>query len=290
MRKQDIKPGMKVEFGRPNGEKTLAEVVRINRKSIAIKTLEERGTRKTYPVGSKWRCPPSMIEPAPNAEPVHQKRQASTGYRDTGSRGNDKKEWRQRSRMSDSEREEQAKQDASEGAEKLTEGCTLKNPPTYIKSSRRYLDGHSLRKRGDEYDSQRKKLYRAENRCRRGEKFETFRDAERYFNKVLDSAWFQRRFDRPEVQLRRGRGKGSAFWWGSKNIRLSTQNHMCERILIHELVHALVPLPHAGHGRLFCAIYLDLVRHYMGEKAYEELLEGYRREGVKYHPRRTEKR
>ena len=299
MKMQDIEKGMKVEFGRPNGEKTLARVIKKNRKTVSIKTLEERGVKKISPAGSKWRCPPSMVRPAPDAEPVNKgnktDRSASTGYRDSGggsgldyNRG--KKGHNKRRYMSDAEREEQAKKDAREGAKMLKEGCTLKNPPTYIKSSRRYLDGHSLRKRGNEYDSQRQKLYDSERRCRKGESFDSFRDAQRYLNKVLESAWFQRRFDVPDIQLKRGRGRSSAYWWGSSNIRLSTANHMYERVLLHELVHTLVPLPHSGHGRLFCAIYLDLVRHYMGEEAYEELLEGYRREGVKYHPRRTEKR
>jgi hypothetical protein len=186
-------------------------------------------------------------------------------------------------------REATATKNAERSERRLKAACDLSNPPTYIKSSRRYLDGTTIRKRGDEYDGQRQKLYDAEDECTRGKEFKTFRQAERYLEKVLDSAWFNRRFNNPRVTLRPGRGRGIACY-SNGSIRLSTKNHMWERILLHELVHSLVPKPHSGHGRLFCAIYLDFVRHYMGEDAYDELLAGYRKQNVKYQPHRSEKR
>ena len=54
-----------VRFGRPNGEKTLARVVKVNRKTIYVTTLERRGNK---PAGTGWRVPPSMAEFASDAE------------------------------------------------------------------------------------------------------------------------------------------------------------------------------------------------------------------------------
>ena len=55
--------GDKVLFGRGNGEKTLAEVTKVNRASIKVKTLESRGTQRNYPVGTVWKVHPSLCQP-----------------------------------------------------------------------------------------------------------------------------------------------------------------------------------------------------------------------------------
>jgi hypothetical protein len=54
--------GDRVTFGRKNGEKTLGTVVKINRKSIGVKTLERRGNRRSG-VGRIWRVHPSLVSP-----------------------------------------------------------------------------------------------------------------------------------------------------------------------------------------------------------------------------------
>lgn len=60
----DFKVGMKVVFGRGNGEQTLGEVVKVNRAKLKIKQLESRGTMRSYPVGTIWTVPPSLCRPA----------------------------------------------------------------------------------------------------------------------------------------------------------------------------------------------------------------------------------
>ena len=47
-----------VRFGKPRGEKTLASVVRINGKTVTVRTLEHRNGR---PIGQEWRVPFSML-------------------------------------------------------------------------------------------------------------------------------------------------------------------------------------------------------------------------------------
>jgi len=59
-----MKAGDKVRFGRDNGEKTLGEVVKVNRSTVMVKQLESRGTMKAHPAGTVWRVRPSLCTPA----------------------------------------------------------------------------------------------------------------------------------------------------------------------------------------------------------------------------------
>lgn len=71
MNRNDATVGMKVYFGRANGEKTLGEIVKINSKNFKVKTLEGRGTQRSYRVGSVWTVPPALCTPADDGRPSH---------------------------------------------------------------------------------------------------------------------------------------------------------------------------------------------------------------------------
>jgi hypothetical protein len=63
--------GEKVYFGRSHGEQTLGEVVKINRASIKVRQLEQRGTMKAHKVGTIWKVAPALVHPAgPGAIPA----------------------------------------------------------------------------------------------------------------------------------------------------------------------------------------------------------------------------
>lgn len=55
--------GQEVIIGRGNGEKTRSKVIKVNRKSIKVKTLEKRGTKRIRPVGTEWRVDKSLATP-----------------------------------------------------------------------------------------------------------------------------------------------------------------------------------------------------------------------------------
>jgi hypothetical protein len=61
MLREHCKVGMKVMFGRPNGEKTLGEVVKTNPSKAKVKTLAARGVSD---VGTVWTVPYSLMTPA----------------------------------------------------------------------------------------------------------------------------------------------------------------------------------------------------------------------------------
>lgn len=59
-----LQVGMKVYFGRDDGEKTLGEIVKLNRVKAKVKTLETRGSGRGSGVGTIWGVPYTMITPA----------------------------------------------------------------------------------------------------------------------------------------------------------------------------------------------------------------------------------
>ena len=70
MLKENARIGMKVYFGRHNGEKTLGEIVKINPTKAKVKTLEQRGRSERHFVGQEWGVPYAMMEPADGATPA----------------------------------------------------------------------------------------------------------------------------------------------------------------------------------------------------------------------------
>ena len=60
----DFQVGDKVIFGRGNGEQTLGTVVKVNRVKLKVRQDESRGTMKSYPVGTIWTVPPSLLRKA----------------------------------------------------------------------------------------------------------------------------------------------------------------------------------------------------------------------------------
>ena len=68
MLRQECTIGMNVLFGRPNGEKTLGVIVKLNDKKAKVKTLEGRGVRNQ--AGVVWAVPYSLIYPSDGTQPA----------------------------------------------------------------------------------------------------------------------------------------------------------------------------------------------------------------------------
>jgi hypothetical protein len=63
-----FKVGDKVKFGRKFGEQTLGEVIKVNGRSVKVKTLAKRGALRSYPVGSVWNVAIGLVELVDSAE------------------------------------------------------------------------------------------------------------------------------------------------------------------------------------------------------------------------------
>lgn len=64
MFKEQCSVGMRVRFGRPQGEQTLGEVVKLNQNKAKVRTLEARGQQRIGFVGEIWVVPYGMLSPA----------------------------------------------------------------------------------------------------------------------------------------------------------------------------------------------------------------------------------
>jgi hypothetical protein len=76
----ELRIGDKVYFGRKHGEQTYGEIVKVNRVKVKVKQLDQRGTYRSYAVGTIWTVPLSLLTkadgtpvvtaPAPVAQPA----------------------------------------------------------------------------------------------------------------------------------------------------------------------------------------------------------------------------
>jgi hypothetical protein len=63
----EARVGMKVVFGRGNGEQTLGEIIKVNSAKAKVRTLESRGNGRGSSVGTVWSVPYSLMRPESQA-------------------------------------------------------------------------------------------------------------------------------------------------------------------------------------------------------------------------------
>lgn len=151
----------------------------------------------------------------------------------------------------------------------------------------RFLDGRSHTKCGRERDSRRQNLYDAQRDAQKSisiESFESLRETARFVGDILRRAWWQRRYQNTSVFLKPGYGARRGKAKGRHTILLPNPQRT-DLMVLHELIHHTVPAPHAGHGRLYCARFLEIIGWHYGEEAREALKSAYRKQNVKWHPR-----
>jgi hypothetical protein len=61
MKREDCQVGMHVYFGRDNGAKTFAVIMKLNRDTAKVRTLEKRGSGRGSAIGSIWNVAYSMM-------------------------------------------------------------------------------------------------------------------------------------------------------------------------------------------------------------------------------------
>ncbi len=123
-------------------------------------------------------------------------------------------------------------------------------------------------------DTQRARLYRAEDAVPRGRELATVDAMQGFVDAVVASVSWQRVPDAPRsIVVRDGRGRRGACaegCWHGAVLRIPRWAR-CERILLHELAHAATPNECAPHGPEFAGRYLALVRRFVSESLWEEL-------------------
>lgn len=144
-------------------------------------------------------------------------------------------------------------------------------------------------------DSQRSKLYRAENILTQPRYDCTDMSVsamEKYVLEVRTNPYLRRRYENELARSiyvgdGRARVKAAGDERGIYMPRWSREPY----IVLHELSHCIQWRRYgawrtAGHGWQFCAIYLDLVRFMMGRDAYEALKLSFRANRVRWTPKK----
>lgn len=145
-----------------------------------------------------------------------------------------------------------------------------------------------------ERDSQRAKVYAAERSAFHSfevaalskPEFKSLEDCRQFLHAVRRSAWYQRRYPGyPPIELRPGKGARNAFarseaWSDSITLPLWARQRW---VILHELSHVLQKdRSESAHGWQFCARYLELVYHELGEEAGDKLKAEFKSRGVKF--------
>lgn len=143
-------------------------------------------------------------------------------------------------------------------------------------------------------DSQRSKVYAAEQATfgwggdgRFGDKGLTIKECQAYINMVEASKWFQKHHGAGyRVTVYPGRNTGVSYGESVGYITLG-KSARAHWVLLHELSHNInnsengydsVP----GHGWQFAAIYLGLVRRFLGAEAHDALKAAFKARKVRF--------
>lgn len=136
-------------------------------------------------------------------------------------------------------------------------------------------------------DSQRLRVYKSEWSVNWGSpRYATVDEAQAYVDGLTRSAWFQARWGRRRIEVRFVNGQGGRG--GGSVIRLGVWARQ-QHVVLHELAHCLAPLA-SLHNAEFCATFLLLVRHEMGDDLHRALKAAYVERRVKHRARVVEVR
>jgi putative metallohydrolase (TIGR04338 family) len=139
-------------------------------------------------------------------------------------------------------------------------------------------------------DSQRQKLYDAEDVLARSPDYQTVEECQAFIDGVLRSRWFQSRWGQRRIFVGPGRGQRRAIAFSTRLVQLEMPKWSRQRqVLLHELAHCLIPDNLAAHGREFAGVYLFLVRQVMGDEAWATLQSSFRAHRVHYNNSRIPK-
>lgn len=111
-------------------------------------------------------------------------------------------------------------------------------------------------------------------------------DVKRYVAKVVSDKWFKRHFGWHGIRVQDGRGMHRSMGRGGDGAINIAKDSRCRWVVLHEITHCVVTGPVQHHGPEFVRAYLQLVRHFLGRKAWRALLRECKARKVKTQKRR----
>ena len=161
------------------------------------------------------------------------------------------------------------------------------------------------KKYGDYRDSQRAKLYRAQQDCSLWMQLATkhplsLDDCQRLVNQITRSRWWGAQVDKLHELLQSwghngiyerhpqlvvtagGPGQKHAHARAYGNVIALPRHQRSLPIVLHELSHFLCPRFLPSHGRMYCKLYLAMVKRWDGDNLWRMLKDSFVRNRVKH--------
>ncbi len=136
-------------------------------------------------------------------------------------------------------------------------------------------------------DKQRSKVYEAQHSIRGMydlKRRNSFSSIKKFTENVLNDSWFTERYGNFNIEIIPGPPhSNTSFAKYFPHPKIVFQKHSHTKwVALHEISHHVVGPNNEWHGVRFCRVYLNLVNHYIGERACKKLQKAFDNEQVKY--------
>ncbi len=130
-------------------------------------------------------------------------------------------------------------------------------------------------------DSQRARLYRAENEVDAGRALPTVAAMQGYVDGVAATGWFLDKWGPHTFDVRPGHGHKRATATPAGVLQMPRWARR-ELTVLHEMAHCVTPVTFAAHGSEYAGVLLALVRRAMGLGPGQALEDAFGRHRVKW--------
>ena len=130
-------------------------------------------------------------------------------------------------------------------------------------------------------DSQRARLYRAEDELTPGRRLPTVAVLQAYVDELAASEWFTARWGARSFEVRAGSGHRRATADRAGVLQLPRWSRS-ELIVLHEVAHCLTPERFAPHGPEYAGVFLSLVRRRLSPGTAQALEDAFARHRVRW--------
>jgi putative metallohydrolase (TIGR04338 family) len=130
-------------------------------------------------------------------------------------------------------------------------------------------------------DSQRARLYRAEDEVSPGRRLPTVEALQAYVDGLAAADWFGGRWGARSFEVRPGYGHRRATADGNGVLQMPRWSRT-ELVVLHEMAHCLTPVSYAPHGPEYAGVFLALVRRGLTPAVAQALEDAFARHGVRW--------
>lgn len=130
-------------------------------------------------------------------------------------------------------------------------------------------------------DSQRARLYRAEDEVGAGRRLPAVDVLQAYVDDLGATEWFRSRWGARAFDVRPGHGHRRATADGNGVLQMPRWART-ELVLLHEVAHCLTPTTFAAHGPEYAGVLLSLVRRAVDPATAQRLEDAFARNGVRW--------